>query len=58
MDLFIEEHVKAKRKSRTAESYAAVLKGHVAPRLGRKSATEITSGDVEQLHLFMRDLPQ
>jgi integrase len=58
VDLFIEEHVKAKRKSRTAESYAAVLKGHLVPQLGKRPANEITTSEVEQLHLLMRDRPQ
>ena len=57
VDLFIEEHVKAKRKPRTASGYAAVLKGHLVPRFGKRAAERISSTEMSQLHLSLRDSP-
>ena len=57
VDLFLEEHVKAKRKSGTATGYAAVLKKHLVPRLGKRSLDAITPADLAQLHLSLRDRP-
>ena len=57
VDLFIEDHVKAKRKSGTAAGYAAVLKNNLVPRLGKRAADRVTAAEIEQLHLSMRDRP-
>ena len=57
VDLFIEEHVKPKRKARTAGDYAAVLKGHLVPHLGKRLAERISAFDIGNLHLALRDRP-
>ena len=57
VQLFVDEHVKAKRKPRTAAGYKAVLENHLLPRLGRREAAQITSADMFQLHHAMRETP-
>ena len=51
VDLFIEEHVKIKRKARTAKGYAAVLRSHFLPRFGKRAAERISGAEIGQLHL-------
>ena len=57
VDLFIEEHVKIKRKARTAKGYAAVLRSHFLPRFGKRAAERISGAEIGQLHLSLRDSP-
>ena len=54
---FLDEHAIAKRKPRTASNYAAVLQNHFVPTFGKKPAEKITSVDMAQLHLRLRDRP-
>jgi integrase len=57
VDLFLDEHVRPKRKSRTAVGYAAVLKNHLVPKLGKRSVDQVTSTEMSQLHLSLRGSP-
>ena len=57
VDLFINEHVKTKRKPRTASGYAAVLKKHVVPRFGKRAAVRISAMEIGQLHLSLKATP-
>jgi integrase len=57
VDLFIAEHVRPKRKARTAADYAALLRNHLVPRFGKRAADQITSSDISQLHLSLRNTP-
>ena len=55
--LFIKEHVKAKRKAKTASGYTAILQSHVVPRLGKRAAEKVKSNEIAQLHLSLREHP-
>lgn len=54
---WLAEHVQPKRKARTAEEYAALLKRCVLPSLGQRKAREIKRTDIIKLHHAMRDRP-
>ena len=56
-DRFIDEHVKPKRKDRTAAGYSAILNSHVVPRFGKRGADRISPAEIAQLHHAMRDRP-
>jgi len=47
---FIEQHVKAKRKARTADEYERILTVHVIPALGSKRIVDLRRADVAKLH--------
>lgn len=57
VDLFIAEHVQAKRKAGTANSYSAILRSYLVPRHGKRPAETITPTDIAQIHNGMRDRP-
>ncbi|WP_158809359.1 site-specific integrase [Beijerinckia sp. L45] len=57
VDTFINEHVEAKRKARTATGYAAILHKNVVPRFGKRAADGIARNEIAQLHLSMRNRP-
>lgn len=57
VDRFIDEHVRPKRKPRTASGYAAMLARTFVPKFGKRAADRITSSEVGHLHLSMRDRP-
>jgi integrase len=57
VDVFIAEHASPKRKPRTAADYTALLHNHLVPRFGKRGADQITSSDISQLHLSLRDTP-
>ena len=57
VEVFIEEHAKAKRKSGTAGNYEATLKTYLVPRLGKRAAESVTAGEIAQLHVGLRDRP-
>jgi integrase len=57
VELFVSEHAKPKRKSQTAASYAAVLNNYLVPKLGRRAADQVSSAEISQLHLSLRDRP-
>ena len=54
---FLSEHVAAKRKPRTAESYRHALHHHVLPKLGKRKIHEVTHLDIEKLHLGLASTP-
>lgn len=55
--LFIEEHVKAKRKPRTAAGYATMLSKHFVSKFGKRAADRITAAEISQLHHALRATP-
>jgi integrase len=57
VEFFINQHVKPKRKARTAAGYAAVLNNYFVPKFGRRHADQITPAEISQLHLSLRDRP-
>ena len=57
VELFIEEHVKAKRKSRTASGYSAILHRLFIPKFGKRAADKISSTEIAQLHLSLKAHP-
>jgi integrase len=57
VDLFLVEHVQAKRKGTTAERYEHALKAHVAPDLGTVKADKLTRAAVAKLHLKLNATP-
>jgi hypothetical protein len=57
VDVCIAEHASPKRKPRTAADYTALLHNHLVPRFGKRGADQITSSDISQLHLSLRDTP-
>lgn len=56
-DRFLQDHVGAKRKARTAVGYETLLRKHAVAALGAKKAEAITRSDVARLHLAMRATP-
>jgi len=56
-ELFLAEHVGAKRKANTAAHYQGILQRLVLPRLGARKAEKITTDDMARLHLDMRGHP-
>jgi hypothetical protein len=57
VDRFIAEHVKPKRKARTAADYEAVLKKYFVPRFGKRTAPTVSSAEIARLHLSMEEHP-
>jgi integrase len=56
-DLFLSEHVEAKRKLATAAHYRDILERIVLPELGTRQAEKITTADLARLHVRMKDRP-
>lgn len=54
---FITLHVAAKRKGRTAEEYATLLRAHVLPAIGSKRILDVRRADVARLHARMVEKP-
>lgn len=54
---FLGEHVRARRKPRTAALYARILEGVVYPALGSRAAADVTRADVAALHHRLRRTP-
>ena len=55
--VFIEEHVRAKRKSGTATGYSANLNRFLLPKLGKKAAEAVTVAEIAQVHYALRHSP-
>jgi hypothetical protein len=55
---FMAQHVLAKRKQRTAESYRCLLDKYVLPELGNKKIIDIGRVDVARLHSKLADTPR
>jgi integrase len=47
---FMDDHVRAKRKARTAALFDGYIKNHIVPLLGSRKAPALTRADVERLH--------
>jgi hypothetical protein len=56
-DLFLVDHVEAKRKPATADHYRLILQKHVLPSLGTRKADQVTTADIAKLHARMRERP-
>jgi integrase len=56
-ELFLSEHVEAKRKPTTASHYRDLLNRIVLPELGTRQAEKVTTADLARLHLRMKDRP-
>jgi integrase len=57
IDLFLDEHVRAKRKSGTASGYAIALNNYVRVHFGQKSVFDLSASDLGRLHHLSRDRP-
>jgi integrase len=57
VDLFLKEHVSAKRKSSTAVGYASLLATYAVPALGSRKADAVTRAEVAHLHDQLKDKP-
>jgi integrase len=57
VELFIDEHVKPKRKPRTAADYRAVLNNYFVPKFGKRAADRISAAEMSQLHLSLGEHP-
>ena len=47
---FMEDHVRAKRKARTAKLFDGYIKNHIEPAIGLRKAPALARADVERLH--------
>jgi integrase len=56
-DLFLADHIQAKRKPATADHYRHILKKVVLPEFGSRKADKVSTADVARLHARMRDRP-
>jgi integrase len=56
-EVFLDEHVKAKRKPRTHELYKQILDSYVVPEIGTTRATKLRRSDLVRLHLAKREAP-
>jgi integrase len=54
-EIFLVEHVEAKRKRTTAAHYRSLLERIVLPELGSRKAEQVTTSDLAKLHTKMRD---
>jgi integrase len=56
-EIFLAEHVEAKRKRTTAAHYRGLLENVVLPELGNRKAEQMTPSDIAKLHTKMRKRP-
>jgi integrase len=56
-EIFLAEHVEAKRKPSTATHYRSLLEKDVLPELGSRKAEQVTPSDLAKLHARMRNRP-
>ena len=56
-DIFLAEHVEAKRKRTTAAHYRSLLERIVLPELGKRKAEQVTTSELAKLHTKMLDRP-
>lgn len=47
---FMDNHVRTKRKPRTAKLFGGYVKNHIEPALGTRKAPTLTRTDIERLH--------
>lgn len=53
----LAEHAGPKKKPRSAEDDRRMLDNHILPTLGGRRVLEIRRGDVEKIHIALRDRP-
>lgn len=56
-ELFLSEHVEAKRKPATASHYRDILQRIVLPELGTRQGEKVTAADLARLHVRMKRRP-
>lgn len=56
-ELFLAEHVQAKRKATTQRDYQWMLRSSAVAKLQKRAVTRITLADIAHLHVEMRDTP-
>jgi integrase len=56
-EIFMAEHIEAKRKPTTAAHYRSLLEKVVLPELGSRKAEQVTPSDLAKLHTKMRNRP-
>jgi integrase len=56
-EIFLAEHVEAKRKPTTAAHYRSLLERVVLPELGSRRAEQVATSDLAKLHAKMRERP-
>jgi integrase len=56
-EIFLAEHVEAKRKRTTATHYRSLLENVVLPELGSRKAEQVTPSNLAELHAKMRNRP-
>jgi integrase len=56
-ELFLSEHVEAKRKPATALLYRDILQRIVLPELGGRQGEKVTTADLARLHVRMKKRP-
>ncbi|MDP1867088.1 MAG: tyrosine-type recombinase/integrase [Bradyrhizobium sp.] len=47
---FMDDHIRAKRKARTAKLFQGYVDNHIDPTLGTRKAPTLTRADIERLH--------
>jgi integrase len=56
-DVFLADHVRAKRKNATVERYEHSLRSHVVPEFGSTKVDKLTRAEVSKLHLKLKATP-
>jgi len=56
-ELFLSEHVEAKRKPATASHYRDILQRIVLPELGTRQSEKVTTADMARLHVRLKRRP-
>jgi len=54
---FLSDHVRAKRKGRTADEYERLIDKIILPALGKKKIADVTRADIARLHHAGREAP-
>ncbi|MFL5113493.1 MAG: tyrosine-type recombinase/integrase [Microvirga sp.] len=57
VELFMQEHVRLKRKPRTAEYYQQLFTAYVTPSFGRQKVDSVTRNQLARLHADMAGRP-
>src|SRR5258708_25588222 len=47
---FMDDHIRAKRKARTAKLFQGYIDNHIEPALGKRKAPSLARADIERLH--------
>jgi integrase len=57
VEQFLDDHIDAKRKPKTATEYRKVLERHLLPKFGSRKAQEVQRAELAKLHLSMKETP-